>query len=122
MIATPDVMKAVGRLGKILGPRGLMPTAKTNTVTFDVASAVKEIKAGRVEFRLDKTAIIHNSVGKASFDNQKLFENVATLVRAIVKAKPAAAKGQYMRSVTLSTTMGVGIKIDPNAAQKECVE
>jgi len=122
VIATPDVMKAVGRLGKILGPRGLMPTAKTNTVTFDVADAVKEIKAGRVEFRVDKTAIVHNSVGKASFDNQKLFENVATLMRAILKAKPAAAKGQYVKSVTLSTTMGVGIKIDPNAAQKECVE
>ncbi|EHM09433.1 ribosomal protein L1 [Thermanaerovibrio velox DSM 12556] len=122
VIATPDVMRAVGRLGKILGPRGLMPSAKTNTVTFDVADAVRDIKAGRVEFRVDKTGITHNAIGKASFGEQQLFENASTLLRAIIKARPAAAKGQYLKSVTMTTTMGVGIPIDPVEVQKEVAE
>ena len=119
VIATPDVMKVVGKLGKILGPRGLMTSAKTNTVTFDVAAAIGEIKAGRVEFRVDKTGITHNAVGRASFEPDKLTENVFTLLRAILKARPAAVKGQYVKSLTVSTTMGVGIPVDPNGAQKE---
>lgn len=119
VIATPDVMKSVGRLGKILGPRGLMPSAKANTVTFDVAEAVKEIKAGRVEFRVDKTAITHNAVGKVSFTAEQLQENVRALVRAIIKARPSAVKGTYLKGITVSSTMGVGIAVDPAAAQKE---
>ena len=119
VIATPDVMKVVGKLGKILGPRGLMPSAKTNTVTFDVAAAIAEIKAGRVEFRVDKTGITHNAVGKASFSKEQLEENAATLLRAILKARPSAVKGQYVKSLTVSSTMGVGISVDPNLAQKE---
>jgi large subunit ribosomal protein L1 len=119
VIATPDVMKVVGRLGKILGPRGMMPSAKTNTVTFDVAGAVKEIKAGRVEFRVDKAGIIHNAVGRASFTAEQLLDNIKTLVRAIVKARPAAVKGTYIKGMTISSTMGVGIKIDEALAQKE---
>lgn len=119
VIATPDVMKSVGRLGKILGPRGLMPSAKANTVTFDVAEAVKEIKAGRVEFRVDKTAITHNAVGKVSFTAEQLQENVRALVHAIIKARPSAVKGTYLKGITVSSTMGVGIAVDPAAAQKE---
>ncbi|EFQ24339.1 50S ribosomal protein L1 [Aminomonas paucivorans] len=119
VIATPDVMKVVGKLGKVLGPRGLMPSAKTNTVTFDVAAAIAEIKAGRVEFRVDKTGITHNAVGKASFSKEQLEENAATLLRAILKARPSAVKGQYVKSLTVSSTMGVGISVDPNLAQKE---
>lgn len=119
VIATPDVMKSVGRLGKVLGPRGLMPSAKANTVTFDVADAVKEIKAGRVEFRVDKTAITHNAVGRASFTVEQLTENVYALVRAIIKARPAAVKGTYVKGITVSSTMGVGISVDPVQAQKE---
>jgi large subunit ribosomal protein L1 len=119
VIATPDVMKVVGRLGKILGPRGMMPSAKTNTVTFDIESAVKEIKAGRVEFRVDKTAITHNAVGKASFPAEHLVANVKALIRAIIKARPAAVKGTYVKKITLSSTMGVGIHIDPVQAQKD---
>lgn len=119
VIATPDVMKSAGRLGKVLGPRGLMPSAKTNTVTFDVADAVKEIKAGRVEFRVDKTAITHNAVGRASFTAEQLKENVYTLLRAIVKARPAAVKGTYLKGITVSSTMGVGVAVDPVQAQKE---
>lgn len=119
VVATPDMMKVVGRLGKILGPRGMMPSAKANTVTDNIGDAVKEIKAGRVEFRVDKFGIIHNAVGKASFGEEKLFENVATMLRAIVKAKPSAAKGQYIRSFTISTTMGVAIPVDAASAQKE---
>lgn len=119
VIATPDVMKSVGRLGKVLGPRGLMPSAKTNTVTFEVADAVREIKAGRVEFRVDKTAITHNAVGRASFPVEQLKDNVYTLMRAVIKARPAAVKGTYIKGVTISSTMGVGIAVDPVQAQKE---
>lgn len=119
VIATPDIMKSAGRLGKVLGPRGLMPSAKANTVTFDVAGAVKEIKAGRIEFRVDKTAITHNAVGRASFPVENLENNVKALFRAIIKARPAAVKGTYVKSVTLATTMGVGISIDSVQAQKD---
>lgn len=119
VIATPDMMKMVGRLGKILGPRGLMPSAKTNTVTFEVADAVKEIKAGRVEFRVDKHAIIHNAVGKASFPAENIVANIKALVRAIIKARPAPVKGTYVKSITLTSTMGPGIAIDPIQAQKD---
>lgn len=119
VIATPDIMKSAGRLGKVLGPRGLMPSAKTNTVTFDVANAVKEIKAGRVEFRVDKTAITHNAVGKASFPVENLEANVKALFKAIAKARPAAVKGSYVKSVTVATTMGIGIPVDPAQALKD---
>jgi large subunit ribosomal protein L1 len=119
VIATPDIMKSAGRLGKVLGPRGLMPSAKTNTVTFDVANAVKEIKAGRVEFRVDKTAITHNAVGKASFPVENLEANVKALFKAIAKARPAAVKGTYVKSVTVATTMGIGIPVDPAQALKD---
>ena len=112
-------MKSAGRLGKVLGPRGLMPSAKTGTVTFDVANAISEIKAGRVEFRVDKTAITHNAVGKASFPVENLDANVKALVRAIVKVRPAAVKGTYIKGITLATTMGVGLMIDPAQAQKD---
>ena len=112
VVATPDMMRAVGKLGKVLGPRGLMPNPKTGTVTVDVAKAVQDIKAGKVEFRVDKTGIIHAPVGKASFAADSLVANVNALVESIVKAKPAAAKGKYLRSVTLSSTMGPGIRID----------
>jgi large subunit ribosomal protein L1 len=112
VVATPDMMKSVGRLGKVLGPRGLMPNPKTGTVTFDIGKAVREIKAGKVEFRVDKTGIVHAPVGKASFPTQNLLQNAQTLVDAIVKAKPAAAKGKYLKSLVLSTTMGPAIKID----------
>ncbi|MDR1510649.1 MAG: 50S ribosomal protein L1 [Synergistaceae bacterium] len=119
VIATPDVMKVVGRLGKLLGPRGLMPSTKTNTVTFDVAGAVKEIKTGRVEFRVDKAGIIHNAVGRASFAAEQLQDNLRTLIKAIVKVRPSAVKGTYIKGMTISSTMGIGIKIDEAAAQKE---
>ena len=112
VVATPDMMKSVGRLGKVLGPRGLMPNPKTGTVTFDIGKAVREIKAGKVEFRVDKTGIVHAPVGKASFPTQNLLQNAQALVDAIVKAKPAAAKGKYLKSLVLSTTMGPAIKID----------
>src|SRR2546427_9589116 len=112
MIATPDMMRSVGKLGKILGPRGLMPNPKTGTVTVDVARAVKEVKAGKVEFRVDKTGIIHAPVGKTSFATDKLVENAATLINAVLKAKPPAAKGKYVRSATLCSTMSPGIAID----------
>jgi large subunit ribosomal protein L1 len=112
VIATPDMMRSVGRLGKILGPRGLMPNPKTGTVTMDVAKAVKEVKAGKVEFRVDKTGVIHAPVGKVSFSTDKLLENAQTLIGAVVKAKPAAAKGKYVRSVTVCSTMGPGIHVD----------
>ena len=122
VIATPDVMKSVGKLGKVLGPRGMMPSAKTNTVTFDVANAVKEIKAGRVEFRVDKAGIIHNAVGRASFSAEQLSDNIKTLLRAIVKARPAAVKGTYVKGIALSSTMGTGIKVDETMAQKDSAE
>jgi large subunit ribosomal protein L1 len=112
VIATPDMMKSVGRLGKVLGPRGLMPNPKTGTVTFDVAKAVQEVKAGKVEFRTDKTALVHVPVGKISFDPMKLVENATTVVTAVVKAKPAVAKGKYIKGCTLSSTMGPGVPID----------
>ena len=112
VVATPDMMRAVGKLGKVLGPRGLMPNPKTGTVTVNIAQAVKEIKAGKVEFRVDKTGIIHAPVGKASFPAQSLIENAHALVESVVKAKPSAAKGKYIKSVTLSSTMGPGIVID----------
>src|SRR5271154_81095 len=112
MIATPDMMRSVGKLGKILGPRGLMPNPKTGTVTMDVAKAVKEVKAGKVEFRVDKTGIIHAPVGKTSFATDKLVENAASLIQAVIKAKPAVAKGKYVRSATLCSTMSPGIAID----------
>ena len=112
VVATPDMMAQVGRIGKILGPRGLMPNPKVGTVTMDVAKTVKEIKAGKVEFRVDKTGIIHAPVGKASFPSDSLVANAHALVESIVKAKPPAAKGKYLKSVTLSSTMGPGIRID----------
>ncbi|HPU63073.1 MAG TPA: 50S ribosomal protein L1 [Mobilitalea sp.] len=112
VVATPDMMGVVGRLGRVLGPKGLMPNPKAGTVTMDVAKAVKDIKAGKIEYRLDKTNIIHVPIGKASFTEEQLLENFQTLIGAIIKAKPAAAKGQYLRSVTLSSTMGPGIKLN----------
>jgi large subunit ribosomal protein L1 len=112
VIATPDMMRSVGKLGKVLGPRGLMPNPKTGTVTNDIAQAVKEVKAGKVEFRVDKTGVIHVPVGKISFDQNKLVENATTLLNAVVKAKPSAAKGKYVKSVTLCSTMGPGVPLD----------
>ncbi len=113
VVATPDMMGVVGRLGRVLGPKGLMPNPKSGTVTFDVAKAVQEIKAGKVEYRVDKTAIVHVPVGKKSFGNDKLMDNFRVLMEALVKAKPAAAKGQYIKSVSVSSTMGPGVKINP---------
>jgi large subunit ribosomal protein L1 len=112
VVATPDMMRVVGKLGKVLGPRGLMPNPKTGTVTPNVSQAVKEIKAGKVEFRVDKTGIVHAPVGKTSFAAQNLIENAAALLDSIVRAKPAAAKGKYLRSITVSSTMGPGVRID----------
>src|SRR3954466_15696997 len=112
VVATPDMMRGVGKLGKVLGPRGLMPNPKTGTVTTDIAKAIKEIKAGKVEFRVDKAGIIHAPVGKMSFASESLIANTHALVDSIVKAKPAAAKGKYLKSVTLSSTMGPGLRID----------
>jgi large subunit ribosomal protein L1 len=112
VIATPDMMRSVGKLGKVLGPRGLMPNPKTGTVTTDVANAVKEVKAGKVEFRVDKTGVIHVPVGKISFGEQQLVENANSLLGAVVKAKPAAAKGKYVKSVTICSTMGPGVSLD----------
>jgi large subunit ribosomal protein L1 len=118
VISTPDMMREVGKLGRVLGPRGMMPNPKTGTVTFDVAKAVKEIKAGKVEFRVDKTAIIHVPLGRLSFDDSKLLENTQTLIAAVVKARPAAAKGKYVETAYLASTMGPGIALDPDAIQK----
>jgi large subunit ribosomal protein L1 len=112
LVATPDMMKSVGRLGKILGPRGLMPNPKTGTVTFDVGKAVKEIKAGKVEYRVDKTGIVHAPLGKVSFGPEKLLDNARTLIESVLKAKPAAAKGKYVKSIALSSTMGPGVRVD----------
>ena len=112
VIATPDMMRSLARLGKILGPRGLMPNPKTGTVTVDVAKAVQEVKAGKVEFRVDKTGVIHAPVGKVGFATPKLLQNASTLIQAVVKAKPAAAKGKYVKSVTLCSTMGPAVHLD----------
>lgn len=112
-VATPDMMSIVGRLGKILGPRGLMPNPKSGTVTFDVARTIKELKAGRIEYRVDKTSIVHAPIGKASFSMEALEDNFNTFTDALIKAKPAAAKGQYMRSISVCSTMGPGIRVNP---------
>ena len=116
-VATPDMMGQVGRLGRILGPRGLMPNPRSGTVTFDVARTVRDVKAGRVEFRVDRTALVHVPIGKVSFDDQRLLENLSTLMDAVVAAKPSGAKGTYIRSVHLAATMSPGIRLDPSAAQ-----
>jgi len=113
VVATPDMMGVVGRLGRVLGPKGLMPNPKSGTVTFDVARAIAEIKAGKVEYRVDKTAIIHVPIGKKSFGPEKLADNFKVMMEAIIKAKPAAAKGQYVKSVSVSSTMGPGVKLNP---------
>jgi len=115
IVATPDMMGEVGKLGRTLGPKGLMPNPKTGTVTFDVARAVNEIKAGKVEYRVDKSGIIHVPIGKVSFDQEKLVENFATIFDTLLKAKPSAAKGTYMKNVTVTSTMGPGVKVDPSS-------
>jgi large subunit ribosomal protein L1 len=117
LIATPDMMKSVGRLGKVLGPRGLMPNPKTGTVTNDVTAAIKEIKAGKIEFRTDKTALVHVPVGKLSFPVEKLVENAQTVILSVVRAKPSAAKGKYIKGVFLSSTMGPGVPLDSTALE-----
>ncbi len=114
IVATPDMMGEVGKLGRILGPKGLMPNPKTGTVTFDVAKAVKEIKAGKVEYRVDKAGNVHVPIGKTSFENEKLVENLQAILEALLKAKPASAKGTYVKNVSITTTMGPGIKVDPS--------
>ena len=114
LISTPDMMRSVGTLGKLLGPRGLMPNPKTGTVTLDVATAVKETKAGKVEYRVDKTGVIHVPVGKVSFDADKITENAKSLIDAVIRAKPATAKGKYVKKVNVATTMGPGILVDPS--------
>ena len=120
-LATPDLMGAVGRLGKVLGPRGLMPNPKAGTVTFDIAKAVRDVQGGRVEFRVDRAGIIHTAIGKASFDDAKLRDNFAALMDAIVRAKPSAAKGTYVKTVTLAATMGPAVPVDPSAAARMSV-
>jgi len=117
VVATPDMMRSVGKLGKVLGPRGLMPNPKTGTVTVEIGKAVKEIKAGKVEFRVDKTGIIHAPIGKVSFPKQNLIDNAQAIVSSVMKAKPAASKGKYLRSLTVSSTMGPGVKVDPAVAE-----
>ena len=118
LVATPDMMKFLGRLGKILGPKGLMPNPKTGTVTFEVGNAVKEIKAGKVEFRVDKTAIIHTPLGRVSFGGEQLLENARTLIDSVIKAKPSATKGKYLRSVYVCSTMGPGISVELTSLEK----
>jgi large subunit ribosomal protein L1 len=117
IVATPDMMGEVGKIGRVLGPKGLMPNPKTGTVTFDVTKAIQEIKAGKVEYRADKAGIIHAPIGKVSFDNDKLEENFATVFDTVLKAKPAAAKGTYMKSVNVTTTMGPAVKVDPSSVK-----
>ena len=117
IVATPDAMRDLGKLGRFLGPRGLMPNPKSGTVTQDVGNTVKEIKAGKIDFRVDKTGIVHTGVGKASFDGSKLADNIKTLMQTIIRLKPAAAKGTYLRSISVSTTMGPGIRIVTNPAE-----
>ncbi len=116
-VATPDMMGSVGKIGKVLGPRGLMPNAKLGTVTFDVAKVVKEIKAGKVDFRVEKTGIVHASMGKISFGQEKLLENIAAFMDTLVRLKPTAAKGTYVKGIAISTTMGIGIQVDPLAVK-----
>ena len=117
VVATPDMMGVVGRLGRVLGPKGIMPNPKAGTVTMDVTKAINDIKAGKIEYRLDKTNIIHVPIGKVSFGQEKLQDNFSTLMSAIIKAKPAAAKGQYLRSISVSSTMGPGVKVNPTKAE-----
>jgi len=119
IIATPDVMSEVGKLGKILGPKGLMPNPKSGTVTFDLKNAIKDVKAGKIEFRTDRSGVLHAGIGKASFDEEKLLENAKAFLDAVIKAKPPAAKGQYIKSITLSNTMGPGIKINRSTIMAE---
>ncbi len=116
VVATPDMMRVVGKLGKVLGPRGLMPNPKTGTVTFDVAQAVREIKAGKVNYRVDKAGVVHAPIGKSSFDAERLVENAQALISSVIRAKPSAAKGKYVRSVTVASTMGPGVAIDATNA------
>jgi large subunit ribosomal protein L1 len=118
VVATPDIMGLVGKLGKVLGPRGLMPNPKTGTVTFDIAKAIKDIRAGKVEYRVEKAGIVHVPVGKASFEEGKLVDNAKSVIESVLKAKPSSSKGKYLRSVSISTTMGPGIKIDAAQADK----
>jgi large subunit ribosomal protein L1 len=121
VIATPDIMGAVGRIGKILGPRGLMPNPRVGTVTFDVAKAVQEVKAGKVDYRVDKAGVVHAGIGKTSFGDEKLAENAHALLGAIVRAKPSSAKGNYVKGVAVSSTMGPGVRVDPASATKSGV-
>jgi large subunit ribosomal protein L1 len=118
VVATPDIMGLVGKLGKVLGPRGLMPNPKTGTVTFDIAKAIKDIRAGKVEYRVEKAGIVHVPVGKASFDESKLVDNAKSVIESVLKAKPSSSKGKYLKGVSVSTTMGPGIKIDEAQADK----
>ncbi len=118
VIATPDIMGAVGRIGKILGPRGLMPNPRVGTVTFDVAKAVQEVKAGKVDYRVDKAGVVHAGIGKTSFGEEKLAQNAHALMGAIVRAKPASAKGNYVKSVAVSSTMGPGVRVEPSSATR----
>lgn len=114
LVATPDAMKDVSKLGKVLGPKGLMPNPKAGTVTFDISRAVKELKSGRIEYKIDEYGIVHTAIGKASFDSEKICDNARTLIEALIKSKPASSKGIYLKSITLSSTMGPGIPIDPS--------
>ena len=118
VVATPDMMAQVGKIGRILGPKGLMPNPKTGTVTFDIAQAIGEIKAGKIEYRVDKAGNVHAPIGKVSFDSEKLVENLETLLETLIKVKPAAAKGQYIRNVSVSSTMGPGVRVDTSAIAK----
>ena len=118
VVATPDMMRSVGKLGRVLGPRGLMPNPKTGTVTFDVGKAVTEIKAGKVEFRVDRTGIVHAAIGKCSFPAQNLIDNAHALMESVIKAKPSASKGRYLRSITVSSTMGPGVRVEPASVEK----